>query len=502
VGHYLLRALSETSDFGEAEVALVWTWGELRRKDSVSALWGVALVQEYRMAKFKTGYEHPQELLQGIKENNNISFLGGDRYPLVQQAYDEIVLATIAERRLQDRVSELDFVGTEMWSAALEGAQKFFSEFIEKNKHVIPEHIRELVIMEPRVNTNALNIAYATDIGIGVNRTPFQNEWNAIQERIEQRTGQQLAALRTLRADHPKKSELEQSINEKAADDLYQYRKLYLTSILIHEMVHLLGRKVLGPTNPSALRVGAAADANNPADDGDLAPVAALNGQRARVYIQGNNVNTRKSTTPFGRLFSELATSLSEVSWWKSNKFSVVSQRLFKIDIEQAVKPKFPDLFADIKSILRDSGAMNRDTNECSIPVLGLEGMSGLQVNLSYKSILRAMLDLGCEIFMDEVISSRDPYKVLLERSLISSCLGKPSRFFSGATFKGLNTLPVEEQKAEFRGYKNFFISLGPTPDAPEMVLIRAFISAGISLSDADAIAVRRQIVDIRRKMA
>jgi hypothetical protein len=136
------------------------------------------------------------------------------------------------------------------------------------------------------------------------------------------------------------------------------------------------------------------------------------------------------------------------------------------------------------------------------IPKIKLEDKYHIPIIIPYSEVFCSFLDLSREIFRDEIIESRDPLKVLFEKALTSSCLGKPVQFFKDAKFEGLDLLSEINRAIELRAYRNFLINLDYYPSPINMVLLRAFIGAGVYKEGLEAVELRKQILDLKEKLA
>jgi hypothetical protein len=122
-------------------------------------------------------------------------------------------------------------------------------------------------------------------------------------------------------------------------------------------------------------------------------------------------------------------------------------------------------------------------------------------VKFAYAHVFKAFIDLSREIFRTDILKSNDPYKVLFEKSLASSCAGKPVSFFKDATFEGLDDLDRTERATELRKYVRYLMRIDLYPQPVALTLLRAFVGAGVYKEGIEAVKLRREILQLDEQL-
>jgi hypothetical protein len=430
--------------------------------------------------------------------NNNIEILGGSHTGPVVRSLDKHLIGLINTHASSDLLSDLPCVGQSIWSEAYLQAKTFFLELLESNRTAIPDHIKDVLVIEPRLRHGEEEHGKTRDICISLSADVWTDTFAEIDRLVTERSSHKLTTIdRKSGNGETKYREVELEI----AEQLYEYKCLHLTATALHEMIHLLQKKVYGPRDAHSLR----AEQKGRLQSNDMESKSYSNAQRDdfRSYIAGNRVYIPAKGSWLGNALGELATVAAEVQLWKRAGYGInhSDKKSWSTHWPDKLMEGRDEVHLDkLKAICYETGIVS-NIGLLEIPDIKLVNTGGLPVKFAYAHVFKAFIDLSREIFRTDILKSNDPYKVLFEKSLASSCAGKPVSFFKDATFEGLDDLDRTERATELRKYVRYLMRIDLYPQPVALTLLRAFVGAGVYKEGIEAVKLRREILQLDEQL-
>jgi hypothetical protein len=401
------------------------------------------------------------------------------------------LLSLLDEQASCELVNSIENISEALWKDAYALAKEAFIALLEEVRGHIPEALQDALVLEPRLSHAHPCHGQTEDICITLSEHVWSKHIANSLEQAEGASGQKntRTGSQGITAEDRKSGELSQA--------LYEHIRLDLAATTLHEMIHLLGKKTYTIDTSFAQR-------DKPREESESHSLKHIESARFRPVGTGNRVHIPSQHRWVGNALGELATISAEIILYRSKGSAVDLLRkknnhfvMIRDILNEAQRPHL----ADILEICAQTRLFSLP-GAVEIPTITIEDKHGRPSKLAYAHTYRVFLDLGREIFRSEIVETKDPYKTLFKKALISHCAGKPVLFFKDATFEGLELLSESEQKDELRKYRKFLMSVDFYPSKLDFVLLRAFVSAGVYQEGLTTVALRKQILALHRALA
>jgi hypothetical protein len=503
-------------------------------------------------------------LAKQLRESNNIEIIGpGDRSQAIT-VFDNSRANSLHDRDLLASVGDLASVGEEIWKAAWKDAYEMFNTILNENKDVIPQNIFEVLVLEPKLGSDPVLYGSATDIITQLDGPQRVIEFSKYKKEVDARTDtkikecndhyekqiqitrskateeieeykkkepedkhlkyQEAVATRTEEIIAKFKDEAEkhkQLFLSEAIEDIISYKKLRLTLTALHELFHLIEKKVF-VTSQSTKK-----SSESPALDTEESPTISFkDGRKLKRHIYGFHITVDSQKRSMGVALSETMTTLAEIFYLKKKEYNPDTRYSYQVNLNELkmkalelIKSKYKeqsldviseqlkikhDSYEQLKSVCSAAGLLVQENNTISIPTLifkhpKLAKLEAEDISLSYRRTARQILELAKEIFADELHKSGNLYATTFRRLLEASTRGKAGLFFKNATFEGLELLEPSARRATLNLYVRFLMSFSGHSSDKDLLLLHAFVRAGGNLTGHEALKVRKDIIDLKR---